>query len=128
MKNQVFINTLSMETQTVYAENGNINIYPCSFEQGHNLVKGGTRVSQKGRMVTEDDGTSRFRPYASDSFQRYKVLYRTAHGAVKETQGSIICELRFPKRLGKQHIGSLFRLEANEQAAFIKTRQTQTEW
>ncbi|MBR1448492.1 MAG: hypothetical protein IJ588_07095 [Prevotella sp.] len=118
-----------METQTVFTENGNINIYPCAFEQGQHIVcGGGGEVSQKGRMVTEDDGTSRFTPYAKDSGSRYTTLFRTAHGEVKETLGSVIFQLRFPKRLGKALIEALYRDEAEQQAAFIKTRKTETQW
>ena len=117
-----------METQTVFNQNGNIIIYPCGFEVGHHIVSGGDRVSQKGRMVTEDDGTSRFHAYAKDSGSRYNTLFRTAHGEVKETLETVIFQLRFPKRLGKALLESLFREETDEQAAFIKTRQTETQW
>jgi hypothetical protein len=129
MKQQkVFIENLQMETQTVFTENGNINIYPCGFEAGQHIVSGGDRASQKGRMVTEDDGTSHFRAYAKDSGSRYNTLFRTAHGVVKETQENVIFQLRFSKRLGKALIESLYHEETEELAAFIKTRQTETQW
>ena len=124
----VFIENLQMETQTVFNQNGNINIYPCGFEMGQHIVSDGNRASQKGRMVTEDDGRSSFRAYATDSGSRYNTLFRTAHGEVKETIGNVIFQLRFPKRMGKSLIEALFREEVDEQAAFIKTRQTETQW
>ena len=127
-KQNVFIENLQMETQTVFNQNGNINIYPCGFEAGQHIVCCGDRASQKGRMVTEDDGTSHFRAYAKDSGPRYNELFHTAHGVVKETLGDIIFQLRFPKRYGKALIESLFREETDEQAAFIKTRQTEIQW
>ena len=52
-RKNVFIENLQMETQTVFNQNGNINIYPCGFEAGQHIVSGGDRASQKGRMVTE---------------------------------------------------------------------------
>ena len=128
MKKNIFIQNLRMETQTFFTENGNINIYPCAFELGQHIVSGGNRVRQKGCMVTEDDGTSHFRAYAKDSGSRYNTLFGTAHGEVKETLETVIFQLRFPKRLGKALIESLFREETDEQAAFIKTRQTETKW
>ena len=129
MIKKVFVNNLQMETQTVFTENGNINIYPCTFELGQHIVAGGmSEASQKGRMVTDEDGTSHFTPYAKDSGRRYKTLFRTAHGEVKETLENVIFQLRFPKRLGKALIESLFHEETDEQAAFIKTRQTETMW
>jgi len=118
-----------METQTTFTENGNINIYPCSFELGQHIVAGGIgEASQKGRMVTDESGTSHFTPYAQGSGSRYTTLFRTAHGEVKETLENVIFQLRFPKRMGKALIESLFREETDEQAAFIKTRQTETQW
>ena len=124
----VFIENLQMETQTVFNQNGNINIYPCGFEAGQHIVSGGDRASQKGRMVTEDDGTSHFRAYAKDSGSRYNTLFGTAHGEVKETRDSVICLLRFPKKLGKALIESLYSEETEEQGAFIKTRRTEIQW
>ena len=127
-KKNVFIENLQMETQTVFNQNGNINIYPCGFEMGQHIVSDGNCASQKGRMVTEDDGTSHFRAYAKDSGSRYNTLFRTAHGEVKETIGNVIFQLRFPKRIGKSLIEALLREEVDEQAAFIKTRRTETQW
>lgn len=124
----VFIDTIQIETQTVFCQNGNINIFPCSFEDNHNIVVNGDRASQKGRMVTEDDGSSHFRPYAHDSGSRYNTLYRTAHGTVKETQNDVIFQLRFPKRLGKALIERMLREEQGEQRAFVKTRPSETNW
>jgi hypothetical protein len=78
-------------------------------------------VSQKGRMVTLDDGTSSFRPYASDSGHRYKTLFRTPHGEVKETKKSIIFQFRFPKRYGKILIVSMLRDEHLSILSFLKS-------
>ena len=117
-----------METQTVFNQNGNINIYPCGFEAGQHIVSGGDRASQKGRMVTEDDGTSVFRPYAVGSGSRYKTIFCTGHGMMKETKNDIIVQLHLPKRLGKAMIKALLMEEVEEMCAFIKTRRTKTFW
>ena len=118
---KVFADNIRIETQTVFNENGSINIYPCSFEENHFVVADGSRASQKGRMVTFNDGTSHFHPYAVDSGSRYHLLLSNAHGEVKETSKQIIFVLRFPKRLGKRLIMSLLRTEQDEQWAFFKT-------
>ena len=127
-KINVFVDTINIDTQTTYSENGKININRCPFEDNPHLVANGGRVSQKGRMVTEDDGTSCFRPYAQNSGSRYNTLFQTAHGMVKETQSDVIFQLRFPKRLGKSLIESMFKDETEDVAAFIKTRTTETNW
>ena len=87
-----------METQTVFTENGNINIYPCSFELGQHIVGCGKEVKQKGKMVTDESGTSHFYPYATDSGSRYNHIFHTRHGEVKESATSLIFLLRFPKK------------------------------
>ena len=127
-KKSVFIDNIRIETQTVFNENGNINIYPCAFEDNPQLVLNGDRVSQKGRMITEDNGTSCFHPYAVDSGSRYNTLFRTTHGEVKETQNDIIFQLRFPKRLGKSLIENMLREEHKELMAFVTTRRSETKW
>mgnify|MGYP006873017127 FL=1 len=127
-RNNIFVDTVNIDTQTTYAENGKINIYRCAYEDNPHLVLHGDRVSQKGRMVTQDDGTSCFRPYAVDSGSRYNMLFRTAHGTVKETMNDIIIQLRFPKRLGKALVEAMFKDETEEVAAFIKTRPSETNW
>ncbi len=129
MKQQnIFVENLNMETQTVFHTSGDINIYPCDFERGQQIVAGGTRTSQKGRMITEDDGTSHFKHYRHNSGSRYNRLFATAHGEVKESQSSVIFTLRFPKKYGQSLIESLFKEETEKMEAYIKTRTTSTEW
>ncbi len=127
-KQNVFIDNINMDTQTVFHASGDINIYPCDFERGQQIVSGGTRASQKGRMITEDDGTSRFKHYRHDSGSRYNRLFTTAHGDIKESGSSVIFTLRFPKRMGKALIEALHDEECEEMKAYIKTRRTTTEW
>jgi hypothetical protein len=124
----IFINNLRMETQTVFCQNGHIHIYPSQYETRRHIVAGVGNASQKGRMVTDDSGTSHFRPYAKDSGSRYHTLFTTAHGQVKETQGSVIFELRFPKKLGKALMEALHKEETEEHQAWIKTRRSETLW
>ena len=102
-KEKVFVENINMETQTVFHTNGDINIYPCDFERGQHIVAGGTRASQKGRMITEDDD-------------------------IKESESTVIFTLRFPKRMGKALIEALYNDESEEIKAYIKTRRTTTEW
>jgi len=80
---------------------------------------------------TDGDGQVGHKPlHALCEGQRkpiHKALHH-AHGEVKETQDSVIFLLRFPKKLGKALIEALHREETEEQAAFIKTRRTETQW
>lgn len=119
MKQIIFNGDIYMETQTVFFQSGDIYIYPCAFEHGRSIVAGGRKASQQGRMVTDDSGTSHFRPYAKAGGSRYTHLFRTQHGEVKETADSMIFTLRFPKRLGAELIERLHLEETNEHAEFF---------
>lgn len=127
-ENNVFVDSINMETQTVFHADGNIDVYPCDFERGWQIVAGGTRASQKGRMITEDDGTSHFRRYRHGSGSRYNRLFSTAHGEVKESASKVIFVLRFPKRMGKALIAALLDSESREMKAYVRTQKTKTEW
>jgi hypothetical protein len=120
-KLQVFIDRVQLETHTVFFQNGGIHTSPCAFEENPNLIPNGNRVSQKGRMETLDNGTSSFHPYASDSGSRYKTLFHTPHGEVKETKECIIFQFRFPKQFGKILIVSMLRDEYLSVLSFLKS-------
>ena len=127
-KNQIFVDEIHMETQTVFHNNGSINIYPCEFELGQQIVAGGFVASQKGRMTTEADGRSHFRPYAFDSGPRYTPLYDTSHGEVKATKEKVIFHLSFPKRMDKAYFLAALSEEMDQMKAFVRTRQALTQW
>lgn len=118
-KKNIFVENLNMETQTVFHTSGDINIFPCDFERGQQIVAGGTHASQKGRMITEDDGTSYFKHYRHNSGSRYNRLFLTAHGDIKETTSDMIFTLRFPKKYGKSLIKTLFCEETEEMKEYL---------
>ena len=116
----VFIDDLHMETQTVFYANGDINITPCGFELGQHIVLGGTRVSQRGRILTEDDGTSHFRPYGSDKSRVQKLLMRTRHGELKATKTGILCRWFFGQKHLTTELVQAFCEEARQMAAWME--------
>lgn len=95
-KKQVFVDNVNMETQTVFMTDGNINIYPCDFEYGQHIVSGGDRVAQKGRMVTNDDGTSHFRAYRQNSGSRYTTLWVERYGRLKMSRTRLVMTISVP--------------------------------
>ena len=126
--NQVFVDEIHMETQTVFHNNGSINIYPCEFELGQQIVAGDFVASQKGRMTTEADGRSHFRPYALGSGPRYTPLFETPHGEVKATKEKVIFHLSFPKRMDKEYFLAALSEEMDQMRAFALTRRALTQW
>ena len=128
-ENNVFIETINMETQTIFHNNVSVNIYPCDFELGQHIIANGRNIaSQKGRMTTDDDGRSHFRPYAKGSGHRYMRLFDTPHGEMKMTKENIIFTLKFPKRFGKALIEKLLGEESDMMKAYVKSRRTETHW
>ena len=128
-ENNVFIETINMETQTIFHNNGSVNIYPCDFELRQHIIANGRNIaSQKGRMTTDDDGRSHFRPYAKGSGHRYMRLFDTPHGEMKMTKENIIFTLKFPKRFGKALIEKLLGEESDMMKAYVKSRRTETHW
>ena len=122
-RKQVFIDNTRMNTQTVYTENGDINIYPCSFELGQHIVLNGNTASQKGRMITDDSGTSHFMPYAVDSGSRYEDLFATTNGEVKRTKKNVIVKLSLPIAIGPMAIVEALSDQIQEIVSFIWSNQ-----
>ena len=123
--NNVFTDTVQMDTQTVFHTNGSISIYPCPYELGQQIVAGDFRASQKGRMTTEDNGTSRFMPYLDRGHRRYDLLFATRHGTVKESRRCVVFTVSFPKTYGKALIGRLLPEEFGQMEAYVKRLATE---
>ena len=132
-----------METQTVFNQNGDVDIYPCQFEMGQSIVSGSNIASQRGRMVTEDSGRSHFHAYRTGTGPKYETLYETAHGAVKMTRPQfppsargrrcirnefVYVTFKFPKKYGLALTKSLFLEEADEVMSYLKTRKEEMSW
>ena len=126
-KEQVFIERTELATDTVYQTNGSIEITPCGFARGRQLVHGGTKVSQCGRMTTQDDGTSYFKPYRQNTGTRFTQIYGTAHGSLKSWPESITLNMCFPKKLGKKLILKLFQEEIKEIIEWMNKNPKQIE-
>ena len=123
MKN-VFIQTTKMDTQTVFHENGGVTITPAEYELGqHQMVAGGkTSVTQKGKLITEDDGRSKFLPYAAGGGSRYSRVFKTRHGSVNQSQSNIMFSINFPKKYGKDLLNSLLHEEMALIEAYAKSQ------
>ena len=120
----VFIETIKIDTQTVYHENGSVSVTPAVYEDGQNQVLAGgkTSVSQKGKLITDDDGRSKFLPYTAGGGSRYSRVFKTRHGSVKQSQSNIIFSINFPKKYGKTLINSLLHEELALIEAYAKSQ------
>ena len=125
MKN-IFIETTRMDTQTVFHENGGVTITPAEYEYGrHQIVAGGMMsVTQKGKLITNDDGSSKFLPYVGGGGSRYTRIFKTRHGTVKQSKANIIFSINMPKKYGKKLINSILNEELRQIEAYAKSQKS----
>ena len=118
--------TVKIDTQTVYHENGSVSVTPAVYEDGkHQVVAGGkTSVTQKGKLITDDDGRSKFLPYAAGGGSRYSRIFKTRHGTVKQSKANIIFSINMPKRYGKKLINSILHEELRQIEAYAKSQRS----
>ena len=109
MNKNIFIEDVRMDTQTAFLANGNINIYPCSWEVEKTPITPDGRASYKGRITVEEDGRTRVSPYNIGSQgPRYIELFATEHCRVMMTQrGQIIEKWSFRPSLTSDDIRAL---------------------
>ena len=138
---QVLAGEIGMDTQTRFHVNGDVNIYPCGWVN-EKVTTGGCR-RPKGRMTIEEDGTSHFKAYRTNTGRKRELLYKTRHGMVemtrplwrkdypgkrKLTQEFVYVTFKFPKNLGLALMKSLYQEEADEIMSYLKTRKEETIW
>ena len=142
-KKQLLLQNVKMDGSVNFHANGNINFYPCPWENDKQVTRGGL-VETKGRMAIEEDGTSSFKAYRSNTGPRRQLLYSTRHATVEATgpiyragspnrrrrlnMESIYVTFKFPKNLGLSLTKVLFEEEADEVLAYLKTRKEETVW
>ena len=115
-----------MDTQTVFHENGGVTITPAEYEYGrHQIVAGGMMsVTQKGKLITNDDGSSNFLPYVGGGGSRYTRIFKTRHGTVKQSKANIIFSINMPKKYGKKLINSILHEELRQIEAYAKSQKS----
>ena len=128
LKIRVFSDTLKMETETVFHEDGRISTYPCSYELGQQITAGGGTVKMKAKVMVDPDGNTDIIPYRTNCGERYRRLFTTAHGEVKETSDDIIVKLQFHKRNGRFEIADMLEEEIDDITEFIETTKDVKQW
>lgn len=149
-KEQILQN-VQMDTQTTFMNNGDINIYPCVWEQDKAPVTadGKGQVRYRAGVMVEEDGRTRMKRYRDGlNGPKYETLFETAHGAVKATRRyyrktavkghkvgermlgkeQVYVTFKFPKKYGRALIMSLYQEEADQILSYLKTRKEETVW
>ena len=129
MKKAYFLQDVRMDTQTAFMANGNINIYPCAWEEEKAPITPDGRASYKGRITVEEDGRTRVSPYNIGTGPRYTDLFATEHCRVMMTQrGRIIEKWSFHPSLAADDIRALRDAEGRRIDAYYASRKQETRW
>ena len=123
---QILAGEVSMDTQTKFHVNGDVNIYPCGWVD-EQVTKGG-RSQLKGLMTIEQGGTSFFKAYRHNSGSRYELLYETANGEVKRTRKNLIVKLVLPLGIGRLAIIEALMSQVKEIINYIRSLKENTNW
>lgn len=123
---QILAGEIGMDTQTRFHVNGDVNIYPCPWAD-EQVTTGGCR-RPKGRMTIEEDGTSHFHAYRSNSGSRYTHLFITANGEVKRTRQNLIVKLVLPLGIGRLAIIEALTRQMAEIINYIRSLKEITLW
>lgn len=123
---QILAGEIGMDTQTRFHVNGDVNIYPCPWAD-EQVTTGGCR-RPKGRMTIEEDGTSYFHAYRSNSGSRYTHLFMTADGEVKRTCQNLIVKLVLPLGIGRLAIIEALTSQMAEIINYIRSLKEITLW
>lgn len=133
-----------MDGSINFQTNGDINIYPCPWED-EKRVTNGERVRYRGGIEVDADGRTRVKRYnVGLKGPKHDVLYETPHGAVKMTRPLydsnhgkrrrrvdmeyVYVTFKFPKKYGLALTKSLYEEEADQILSYMKTRKEETIW
>ena len=139
---QILQQNVQMDGSINFQTNGDINVYPCPWED-EKQVTGGERVRYRAGIEVDADGHTRVKRY-NDGLQgpKHDVLYETPHGAVKMTRPLyrsdngrrrlkdeyVYVTFKFPKKYGLALTKALYKEEADQILSYLKTRKEETIW
>ena len=139
---QILQQNVQMDGSINFMTNGDINVYPCPWED-EKQVTGGERVRYRAGIEVDADGRTRVKRY-NDGLQgpKHDVLYETPHGAVKITRPLyrsdngrrrlkdeyVYVTFKFPKKYGLALTKALYEEEADQILSYLKTRKEDTIW
>ena len=131
---------VKMDASVNFMANGDINIYPCPWEDDKEVTRG-RRVRYRGGIEVDADGRTRVKRYNDGTGPKHETLFETAHGVVKMTRlwhyadgrnsdnkGSVYVMFKFPKKYGLTLMKACFKEEVDQVMAYLKTRKEETLW
>ena len=133
---------VKMDGSINFQTNGDINIYPCPWENDKQVTNG-DRVNYKGGISVDADGHTRVKRYnIGANGPLHDTLFETPHGAVKITRPQIrpgdgfrrlseefvYVTFKFPKKYGLALTRAFYEKETDQIMSYLKTRKEETIW
>lgn len=141
-KKQLLAQNVQMDGSINFQTNGDINVYPCPWEQDK-TVTNGSRVRYEGGIEVDADGRTRIKRWNRGSRgPLHETVFETPHGAVKMTRPLyrsdngrrrlkdefVYVTFKFPKKYGRDIIEAVYRQEKEQILGFIQSRKEETLW
>ena len=143
-KKNILQQNVKMDGSINFMTNGDINVYPCPWEQDK-TVTNGNRVRYAAGIEVDADGRTRVKRYNIGlNGPKHETLFETPHGAVKMTRPRfeastsglrrrldreyIYVTFKFPKKYGLALTKALYEEEADQILSYLKTRKEETIW
>ena len=120
---------VKMDTVTVYSENQiKVDACPWMKEKADEVAPDG-RLRLRGTTTIEPGAGMVFRPYRTGSGSRYKMLFKTEHCDVLQTQGGVVIEKwRFKPVMTAEDIRKARQVEGKKLDAYYQSRKEKTIW
>ena len=120
---------VKMDTVAVYSEN-QIKVEACSWmsDEAEKVAPDGC-LRLRGTTIIEPGASLVFRPYRTGSGNRYKMLFKTEHCDVMQTQGGVVIEKwRFKPMMTATDIRKARQAEGKKLDTFYQSRKEETIW
>ena len=120
---------VKMDTVTVYSENQiKVDACPWMSDKAEEVAPEG-RLRLRGVTTIEPGAHMVFRPYKVGTGSRYKVLFKTEHCDVLQTQRGVIIEKwRFRPMMNATDIRKSRQAEGKKIDAYYHSRKEETVW
>ena len=129
-KQRIVVNgDVKMDTVTVYSENQiKVDACPWMSDKAEEVAPDG-RLRLRGVTTIEPGAHMVFRPYKVGTGSRYKVLFKTEHCDVLQTQRGVIIEKwRFRPMMNATDIRKSRQAEGKKIDAYYHSRKEETVW
>ncbi len=110
---QILQQNVQMDGSINFQTNGDINVYPCPWED-EKQVTGGERVRYRAGIEVDVKIT--------------RPLYRSDNGRRRLKEEYVYVTFKFPKKYGLALTKALYEEEADQIMSYFKTRKEETIW